>query len=45
MRDVQKIIDENYLNYLLFGLFYGDKPFSLSEKLFSILPDALIGGS
>merc|ERR1719183_2629247 len=31
MRDVQVVIDENYVNYHLFTAFYADKPFSLTE--------------
>ncbi len=34
MRDVQVLIDENYLNYLLFNLFYNGKTYSISELLF-----------
>jgi len=43
MRDVQVIIDENYLNYHLFTLFYDDKAFSLSEMLLKYIPDTFLG--
>lgn len=33
MRDVQVVLDENYINYMLFSMFYDDKPFSLTETL------------
>lgn len=39
MRDVQQVIDENYVNYLLFSLFYKSGAFSLSEYLFNQLPE------
>ena len=39
MRDVQQVIDEHYLNYLLFSLFYKKGEYSLTEQIFSVLPD------
>ena len=44
MRDVQVLIDENYLNYLLFNLFYNGKTYSISELLFRQMPDSFVGG-
>ena len=44
LRDVQQVVGENYFNYFLFTMFYRDKPYSLSEALFSALPDDMIGG-
>ena len=38
-RDVQVVLDENYINYWFFTMFYHQGQFSLSEYLFSILPD------
>lgn len=44
MRDVQVLVDENYLNYLLFNLFYNGKLYSISEQLFKLMPDGFVGG-
>ena len=33
-------LDENYLNYMLFTMFYDDKPFSLTEKIIEALPES-----
>jgi len=44
MRDVQVVIDENYLNYLLYNLYHKDRVFSVAEKLFDWLPENAIGG-
>lgn len=38
MRDIQVAMDENWLNYMLFTLFYDEKPFSLKKKLTDYLP-------
>lgn len=38
-RDVQIVLDENYINYYLFSLFYADKPISLSEVIIGFIPD------
>lgn len=40
-RDVQVVIDENYVNYALFSMFYADKPFSVTEKLLEMIPEWL----
>lgn len=37
-KDVQVALDENYLNFMLFTMFYDDKPFSLTEKIIEMLP-------
>lgn len=39
-KDVQVTLDENYLNYMLFTMFYEDKPFSLTEKIIEALPES-----
>ena len=44
MRDVQVLVDENYLNYLLFNLFYSGKLYSVNEQLFKLMPDSFVGG-
>jgi len=44
MKDVQTIIDENYINYLLFSLFETDKVYSVTEALFSFWPESWLGG-
>ena len=45
MRDVQIAMDENFLNYLLFTMFYDEKPFSLKEKLTSNMPSYFEGAN
>ena len=44
MKDVQMLVDENYLNYLLFNMFETEKEFSLTESLFSMWPEDWMGG-
>lgn len=44
MRDVQVVVDENYLNYGLYNLYHRDKVFSVQEKLFDWLPENFLGG-
>lgn len=44
LRDVQQAIGENYLNYYLLTMFYREKPYSLTETLFQLMPDDIIGG-
>lgn len=44
MRDVQLVIDENYLNYQLFQLFYAKKTYSLTETLIDFMPEDFLGG-
>lgn len=44
MRDVQVVIDENYLNYLLYNLYHRDRVFSIAEKLFDWMPENAMGG-
>lgn len=39
------LIDENYINSLLFAQFYNDKVFSLTETLLDLMPDNLTGGT
>ena len=34
MKDVQMVVDENYINYMLFNLFETDKQYSITEWLF-----------
>ena len=43
MRDVQVIIDENYLNYHFFTMFYDEKAFSMTEQLLKFIPDSFLG--
>ena len=45
LRDVQVTVDENYINHLLFQMFYKQKTYSATEALISILPDNFIGGT
>jgi len=44
MKDIQTIVDENYINYYLFNMFETDKVFSITEILFDYWPDSLMGG-
>jgi len=44
MKDVQMVVDENYINYMLFNLFETDKQYSITEYIFSMWPDAWLGG-
>lgn len=44
LRDVQQVVGENYLNYYLLTMFYREKPYSLTETLFQIMPDDIAGG-
>lgn len=44
MKDMQMVVDENYLNYMLFNLFETEKQYSLTEFLFSMWPDEYMGG-
>lgn len=44
MRDVQVVVDENYLNYMLYNLYHRDRVFSVAEKLFEWLPENALGG-
>lgn len=42
-RDVQIVIDENYLNYILLNSFYNANAFSLSETLLQYWPENIVG--
>jgi hypothetical protein len=44
MRDVQVVIDENYVNYMLFQLFYQKKTYSLTEFIIQYMPEDFLGG-
>jgi len=44
MRDVQVVVDENYINYYLYDLFHNDRTFSVAEMLFSWMPEGFMGG-
>lgn len=44
MKDVQMVVDENYINYMLFNLFETDKEYSITEFLFTLWPDEWLGG-
>lgn len=44
MRDIQVVLDENLINYYLYDLFHNDRTFSVSETLFSWMPEDFIGG-
>jgi hypothetical protein len=37
---MQVVIDENYLNYLLYNLYHKDKYFSVSEKILNVIPES-----
>ena len=41
---MQVTFDENQLNYILFTMFYDDKPFSLKKKLIDSMPKDLHQG-
>lgn len=43
MRDLQVVIDENYINYQLFNLFYQEKVYSLTDLLLEYIPDSFNG--
>lgn len=45
LRDVQVTVDENYINHMLFQMFYKQKTYSATEALISVLPDNFIGGT
>ena len=46
MRDLQVVIDENYINYMLFQLFYTKKAYSLTDTLVAYMPEEwLMGGA
>jgi len=44
MRDVQVVIDENYVNYQLFQMFYQKTVYSLTEFLIEYMPEDFLGG-
>jgi len=44
MRDLQVVIDENYINYMLFQLFYNQKSYSLTETIVEYMPEEWLGG-
>jgi len=44
MKDLQVVIDENYVNSLLFQLFYSKKSYSLTETLVDYMPEEWLGG-
>lgn len=44
IRDVQVVLDENYINYFLFQLFYKDKVYSLTDTIFEYLPEEYLAG-
>jgi hypothetical protein len=44
MRDVQVVIDENYINYQLFQLFYQKSVYSLTDALITYMPEDFLGG-
>lgn len=44
MKDVQIVVDENYLNYFFFNWFESEEIFSLTETLFDYWPEDWMGG-
>jgi hypothetical protein len=44
MRDIQVVLDENYINYYLYDLFHKNKNFSIAETLYSWMPEEFLGG-
>ena len=44
MRDLQIVVDENYINDYLYTLFNSEKVFSVTELLFDKWPDQWMGG-
>lgn len=44
-KDVQVVIDENYMNYIMFSNFYSDDMFSINELLLNMFPDEFTGAS
>jgi len=38
------IVDENYINYMLFNLFETESTYSITEWLFQMWPDQWLGG-
>ena len=45
MKDVQLVIDENYINYILLDFFFGTETISLLERMISWWPEGLYGGT
>ena len=45
MKDVQMVIDENYVNYILLDMFHGAEPVSILEILVNYWPEGLYGGT
>ena len=46
MRDLQVVIDENYINYMLFQLFYQQKTYSFTDTIVEYMPEEwLMGGT
>lgn len=45
MKDVQTVIDENHLNYILLNLFHHVETYSLTEWLISVWPQEFYGGA
>ena len=44
MRDLQVVIDENYINYMLFQLFYQQKTYSFTDTIVEYMPEEWLGG-
>lgn len=42
-KDIQVVLDENYINYVLFTLLYEDKPISVTDLLLDRLPETFMG--
>lgn len=45
MRDLQMTVDENYLNSILFNMFYNKKTYSLTEALLEMMPEDFVAGA
>ena len=45
MRDVQVVMDENYLNYIFYNFYHREKHFSVKEKLFNLIPESVPGAA
>ena len=44
MRDIQVVLDDNYINYFLYDLFHKNRIFSVAETLYSWMPEEYIQG-
>ena len=45
MKDVQSVIDENHLNFILMNMFHNAETYSLTEWLIGVWPEQFYGGA